>query len=216
MMRRYIVSAVAAVIAAVLFGSAYAAKISNIQGLSQAHFSFMQCIIPLAGMLFGLFGSFSVLLGMAALRALGLMSFTYFGLPTFCASLCWATGHRAVRIGIPALCMVLFIAHPIGYYAAPYTLYWLIPIACAFMHRNNRFLTAISSTFVAHAVGSVVHIYTVNAMTPTAWLALIPVVALERLIIALGMYVAYGCIVRLLYLASCMLRNGLQQCSTTD
>ena len=215
MMKRYLISAIAAACVALLFGSAYFAKINGIHGLDRAHFSFLQCILPLAGMLCGVFGSVALFFASLGLKSLGMIHLTYFGLPTFCASLCWTSYNRAVKIGISLVCMVLFIAHPIGLYAAPYALYWLIPIACAFAGKN-RFLTALSSTFVAHAVGSVMHLYMVNAMSSAAWLALIPIVAIERLVLALGMYVAFGCVSRLIYLGSVALRDNLQQRPAID
>src|SRR2546430_1999084 len=52
------------------------------------------------------------------------------------------------------------------------------------------FLQALGSAFIAHAVGSVIWLYTVG-MTPAAWLGLIPVVFVERMLCAAGMTVAY-------------------------
>ncbi len=44
---------------------------------------------------------------------------------------------------------------------------------------------ALASTFIAHAVGSVIWLYTVP-MVASAWLALIPIVACERLLYTAG------------------------------
>ena len=52
------------------------------------------------------------------------------------------------------------------------------------------FLTSLSSTFIAHAVGSVIWIYA-DPATPEFWYALIPLVAVERLVMASGMTLAY-------------------------
>jgi hypothetical protein len=216
MMRRYVISASIAIVLCALLGSAYMAKINSIWGISHAKFSFAQSLMPLAGMFFGLFGSWALFCVMLGLRVSGLISSAYFGLPTFCASLCWATSSKIIRIGIPAISMILFALHPVGSQAIPYTFYWFIPMLCAFARSNNKFLTAVASTFTAHAVGSVLHIYVINAMTPALWMALIPVVACERLIFALGMYAAYGAIVRLLHAASVALREQISQWATTD
>lgn len=216
MMRRYVISAIIAVVLCALFGSAYIAKINSIWGMPHAKFSFAQSLMPLVGMFFGLFGSWGLFCVMFGLRISGLISSAYFGLPTLCASLCWATSNKVIRIGIPAISMLLFALHPIGRQAVPYTFYWFIPILCAFARSNNKFLTAVASTFTAHAVGSVLHIYFINAMTPALWMALIPVVARERLIFALGMYAAYGAIVRLLHAASLALRGHMMRWATTD
>lgn len=210
-MRRYVVCAAVLVFLAMFFSFAQIMKLNGIQGLIKSFFSFSHCVMPLIGMVFGLWGSVVLILGMFSLKISGLMLHSYFGLPTFAASLCWATRNRLVRVGIPVVCMGLFVAHPIGFAAAPYAFYWFIPMVCAFVGKNNRFLTALSSTFTAHAVGSVVHLYCINPMTSSAWLALIPVVAVERLVLALGMYVVYGILVWTLHVTSVALQQKFQQ-----
>lgn len=217
MMRRYVVSAAVLAFLMMLFGSAHIIKLNSIQGLIKSFFSFSHCVTPLIGMLFGMWGSAALIIGMFSLKLSGLVAYSYFGLPTFAASLCWATQNRLVRVGLPAACMALFIAHPIGSAAAPYAFYWFIPMLCAFARKQNRFLTALSSTFVAHGVGSVIHLYFINPMTSSAWLALIPIVAIERLVLALGMYVAYGAVTWALHIASLALQQKFQQCpAATD
>lgn len=127
----------------------------------------------------------------------------------------------AIRLLLPLACMALFIMHPVGAQAFIYSFYWLIPVVLYFVPSSapsfassygghgkasvsakattdttagrpyqSLFLTALGSTFIAHAVGSVIWCYTVP-MTPAMWLGLIPVVALERTLFALGMVVAY-------------------------
>ncbi len=169
--------------------------LNGIIGLSCASFSLSHCLAPLMGAFCGVIGAYSVFGGMVSVRLVGslfgIIRYAYFGLPTFAASLCWATQHRAIRIAIPLMCMVLFLVHPIGYYAAPYTLYWLIPMVIGAMKTRNVILTALASTFTAHAVGSVMHLYIINGMSAAAWLNLMPVVACERLLFATGMCLSY-------------------------
>lgn len=86
--------------------------------------------------------------------------------------------------------MGAFIAHPVGAQAWVYSLYWLVPIVLYAVRKKNMFLEALGSTFTAHAVGSVIWIYC-DPMTPQAWLTLIPVVLVERLVFASGIVVAY-------------------------
>jgi hypothetical protein len=112
------------------------------------------------------------------------------GVPTLCASVYLATTHWAIRCALPLACMALFWLHPVGYAAGIYALYWLIPVAVFFVQSPNLFLNALGSTFVAHAVGSVIWLYTVP-MESGAWLALIPIVAVERLLCATGMVIAH-------------------------
>jgi hypothetical protein len=60
-----------------------------------------------------------------------------------------------------------------------------------FVPQKNIFFTSLGSTFTAHAVGSVIWLYTIP-MTAGMWLALIPIVALERLCFATGMVTVVG------------------------
>lgn len=90
---------------------------------------------------------------------------------------------------IPLLCMVLFILHPQGRAAWFYSLYWLIPVATVFIKRSLIF-NSLGATFTAHAVGSVAFLYAFNLPTET-WIALIPIVFLERMLFTGGIAVSY-------------------------
>lgn len=164
-----------------------------VQGMSSFAISWSHVVLPLMGAFLGLLGSYlliirSILLLLAML--IGLKVQIFFGLPTLFASLYWSTESALLRIGVPLLCMLLFIVHPVGFYAAPYTLFWLIPIGAHF-YADSRLLTAMASTFTAHAVGSVMHLYMIGTLSSGAWLHLIPIVMIERLALGLSMYVAY-------------------------
>ncbi len=95
-----------------------------------------------------------------------------------------------IRVVVPIGAMLLFIAHPVGAHAWVYAMYWWIPVVLYCSQRNNLFSTALGSTFIAHAVGSVIWLYTVP-MTAPAWISLLPVVIIERLLFATGMVVVY-------------------------
>lgn len=156
-------------------------------------------MLALLGAFGGAMGSY--VLGIRSLLLLGstlcgLSVHPFFGLPTVCASLYWSTDHRWLQIAMPACCMLLFVLHPVGYCAAPYTLFWLIPIIVACTPCSSL-LVAFGSTFTAHAIGSVMHLYLLNSLSAHAWLALMPLVVLERSILALSMWVAYVCLQRL-------------------
>ncbi|OIP96481.1 hypothetical protein AUK40_04930 [Candidatus Wirthbacteria bacterium CG2_30_54_11] len=88
------------------------------------------------------------------------------------------------------VCMVLFIAHPVGRQAWMYSLYWLIPLFTQLLGRKNAALSALGATFTQHAVGGVAFLYAYS-FTPAYWKALIPVVAGERLVLAIGITVSY-------------------------
>ncbi len=55
---------------------------------------------------------------------------------------------------------------------------------------KNLFLNSLGATFTAHAVGSVIYLYAFG-LTPAIWLALIPVVFLERGFFAVGIFASY-------------------------
>jgi hypothetical protein len=169
-------------------------KISFVIGSQVACFSGVNMIVPLAGSFGGLFGSglvFVVRLLMHFLFFQSLsLSFLAFCIPGFCASLYWATKSTLIHIALPLLCMGLFIMHPVGNQAFIYSFFWLIPVLLYYMPRKSLFLTALGSTFIAHGVGSVIWLYTVP-MASALWIGLMPIVALERTIFALGMVCVY-------------------------
>jgi hypothetical protein len=96
---------------------------------------------------------------------------------------------RTVNIVIPAICMAAFILHPVGRQSWQYSMFWLIPITANFF-RKNLFIRSLGATFTAHAVGSVLWIWTFG-LTPQIWLALIPQVILERTLFTGGITLFY-------------------------
>jgi hypothetical protein len=122
------------------------------------------------------------------------------GIPTFFATLNWSadTNNKMylqplLQVIIPLTCMALFILHPVGSQAWFYSMYWLIPVALFAGKKlgyHSVFSTALSSTFIAHAIGSVMWLYTSN-LTATSWIALIPRVAVERSVFAAGSTLTY-------------------------
>lgn len=167
-------------------------KVSYILGSYAAFFSGANLMLPLAGRWFGLQGSL-VVCGFSSAVHLFFGSFSPFIflahiLPGFCASCAMAKNNLFIRVVLPISCMLLFIAHPVGLYATPYTFYWLIPIVFYFVKKQSLFTDALSATFIAHAVGSVCWLYA-KPMTGAAWYTLIPLIAIERLCFAVGMVV---------------------------
>lgn len=171
-------------------------KISFILGSQTAFFNGSSVAIPLVGFFAGSIGSGILFLvrmtnwGLFTSGSLHLLSFV---IPGFCASLYWTTQKSSIRFWLPLLCMAAFVAHPVGRDAFVYTFYWFIPLVLYVAKRQNRALAssnvwtdALGSTFVAHAVGSVIWLYTTTT-TASLWLSLLPVVAVERLLCAAGM-----------------------------
>jgi hypothetical protein len=166
-------------------------KVSFAIGAAWTLFSLRNMIAPLAGAFGGIGGtSFffasNLLFTLLFKKTLLLSYLAYSGIPTFFAGLYWATSSRVIRAGVPALCMLFFMFHPEGMAAWPYALFWFMPITIACMQTNSIFVTALGSTFTAHAVGSVLWLYT-TSMGASYWYALLPIVPVERLLFAVGM-----------------------------
>ena len=166
-------------------------KVSFAIGACWTLFSLRNMIAPLAGVFGGIAGaSFFFASNLMYLllfkKAISLSYLAYSGIPTFFAGLYWATSSRAIRAGVPTLCMFLFMLRPEGMAAWPYALFWLVPIAIACMRTSSIFLTSLASTFTAHAVGSVLWLHT-TSMGTDYWYALLPMVPIERLLFAVGM-----------------------------
>lgn len=171
------------------------AKFSFIIGSKTAYFAPAAVVLPLAGAFGGVSGSLSML-GMGLLiRCLFFgsmpLAFLAYHLPGFFASLYWAHDSKLMRI-IPVLfCIFLFLAHPIGLQNAWYSLFWLIPVVAA--NYSGLFFTALGSAFTAHAVGTLVWLYA-GQLHSADFALLLPVVIVERLMIAVAMVMAYKAI----------------------
>lgn len=113
---------------------------------------------------------------------------TYY-LPTLAGSLVLSSQSRSLQIIMPLICIVTFALHPVGSQCMTYTLYWFIPIVATLLP-SSVFLRSLSSTFVTHAVGSTIFLYT-HPTTSTYWHTLIPQVWLERLIYTLLLSASY-------------------------
>lgn len=162
-------------------------------------FSATHCFSPLLG----IFNHTAVWPFVFLLRACGKTFFLHstanillvYNIPSLCGALYFSLiGTTLIRklalCAIPVSCMILFLAHPTGWQAAPYALYWLIPIMTILVKHNSFFLHALGSTFTTHAVGSVLWLYT-KSIPASVWLGLIPVVFIERLAFSLGMVICY-------------------------
>jgi hypothetical protein len=165
-------------------------KISMVIGSYTAFFSLNNCLLPLAGTFLGMGGAAFItcgkmFLGMAFFGGVFPLSYLAFYIPGFFAAAYWASDSIFIRVIVPLSCMLLFIAHPVGGSVWVYAMYWWIPVILYFMKKNNLLSTALGSTFIAHAVGSVIWLYTVP-MAASAWLALLPMVIIERLLFAVG------------------------------
>lgn len=169
-------------------------KLSFIVGSHAAFFSAVNIANPLIGAFNTRKNTLLIFLALFITRWLFAgtidLHFLAFIVPGLFAALYWNVAGPAVRLLVPALCFCLFLAHPTGLAAAPYAFFWIIPMALYFKREKPLFYHALSSTLIAHAVGSVIWIYTVP-MSAATWLALIPIVCLERFSFAAGITVAH-------------------------
>jgi hypothetical protein len=169
-------------------------KISVIIGSYTAFFSLNNSLVPLTGLL-GIGAASIISVGKMFLSILligGIFPLHHlaFHIPGLFGAYYWASSSIAIRLLVPITCMALFVLHPVGAHAWVYAMYWLIPIGLYFVPEKNLFVRALGSTFIAHAVGSVIWLYTVP-MTAATWYALLPIVIIERMVFALGMVILY-------------------------
>lgn len=97
---------------------------------------------------------------------------------------------RRINIVVPILAIIAFNLHPIGRSAWYFSLYWLIPIVCEFLRERFLLARALGATFTAHAVGGALWVWTFG-LSKTIWTSLIPVVAMERALFAVGICITY-------------------------
>jgi hypothetical protein len=166
---------------------AFQVPISKIIGSSKS-FTLFELLAPIGGMFLGpLFGALSAffvrLLNSAifgqALNYLELIKF----LPAIGAAAYFGLKTKKSAIIFP-ICITLFLLNPIGRQAWLYAMIWLIPFVATFF-KKRLILNSLGATFTAHALGSVIYLYAYG-LTPQAWLALIPVVFIERGIFTVG------------------------------
>ena len=148
--------------------------------------------IPLSGRFAGWKGAFLAFIARIFLTAI-LSQFSFlvllvYHLPTLFASL-FFTFKTQCRLqqcfvwGVISCCAVLFWEHPLGSQAGLYALLWAIPLIM--QYNPNPFSRALTSTFIAHAVGSVIWLYVgLGPSTASSWLALIPLAIIERFFLA--------------------------------
>jgi len=99
------------------------------------------------------------------------------------------TQKRKFILAVPAIAIIAFVMHPIGRTVWYFALFWTIPFIA---HYFRRFLIAraLGATFTAHAVGGALWIWTFS-LPASVWNSLIPIVAFERILFALGIAVSF-------------------------
>jgi hypothetical protein len=168
---------------------AFQISISRIIGSTQ-NFTLFELFGPIGGMFLGpIFGAISAFFVRALdiiifHRQLDFLTVIRF-LPAMLATVYFGLKQKKTAIIFP-ICIALFLLNPIGRQAWMYSLIWIIPFVTSF-GKKRLILNSLGATFTAHAVGSVIFLYTFG-LTPAIWISLIPVVFIERGIFTLGIW----------------------------
>ena len=173
-------------------------NLATIVGVDSQFFTLFQLFGPIAGGVLGsVLGPVIVLLGVGSELALKILTtdvtlrlvdFLRF-LPMIFAAYYFGAKRKEFSLIVPVLAIILFVAHPVGRQVWYFSLFWTIPLIAAFF-KHKLFLRSLGSTFAAHSVGGAVWIWTFP-MPAEAWIALIPVVVIERLLFAMGIAASY-------------------------
>lgn len=172
---------------------------------SKAAFTVFDFLAPISGSFIGIMPAAISVILIQLINTILHGGFTDIGavirlFPTLFGLWYFARRDRAL-LAVPILAMLVFILHPIGRTVWYYSLFWLIPVACYPLRNRILFARGLGATFTAHAVGGAAWIWAFN-LPATVWIGLIPVVIKERLVLALGIMLAYNLFVNLLYVAT--------------
>ena len=172
---------------------------SPLVGADNQFFTLFQFFGPIAGSFLGpLFGGIAVLGAelvdfFAVGKALSLVNLARLAPMIFAAYYFGTRKKESWNVVIPILAMAVFILHPVGREVWFFTLFWLIPVVVKVLpakYSGNLALKSLGATFAAHSVGGALWIWTVP-MTAGQWIALIPIVAYERLLFAGGIAISF-------------------------
>lgn len=177
-------------------------RIAPIWGSYLSFFTGSQIMVPLAG----------ALASRRALSATWLLKAAFYGithqaapwfalayhLPTTSAALYIASPITSINRALTVLAFsgaALVFAGAVG--ATPALLYatlWIIPAALAAYGAHSFLSRSIVATFLAHAIGSAIWAWAFP-LAPAAWVALIPVALVERLVYTSGISLGWLCII---------------------
>jgi len=113
--------------------------------------------------------------------------------PMLFAAYYFGTKKKNLSIAVPIIAITAFILHPVGREVWFFTLFWTIPIIGKLLPRkysSNVLVKSYGATFAAHSVGGALWIWTIP-MAAGQWIALIPIVFVERFLFGAGIAVSY-------------------------
>jgi hypothetical protein len=169
--------------------AAFQISVNHIIGSTQS-FTLFELLGPTGGMFLGpILGAVSVFFVRAlniivSHQSLDFLTVIRF-LPAVLAAVYFGLNQKKTAIIFP-ICIALFLLNPIGRGAWLYSMIWLIPFVATFF-KKRLILNSLGATFTAHAVGSVIFLYSFG-LTPAIWMALIPIVFIERGFFTLGIW----------------------------
>jgi len=155
-------------------------------GSKAAWFSYSSMVIPALGYQSSLLYVILFFLTKGLLSTHSFIFCIMHRLPILFSTLALQKRDWKLSLLLPSIAMILFSIHPIGNQVFYYALYWLIPMIIYIFIQDNVYSRALSASFIAHAVGSVVWLY-YGQVSAQEWTALIPIVIIERCFIAVGM-----------------------------
>lgn len=158
-----------------------------IVGSQFAMFSWSSVFAPVIALQFGLGWVGCFFVSSKLLTGASLSKFLLHRLPLVCSARAFAKADVWMSVVVPLASIMLFIVHPVGGQAWLYAMYWLIPVML-WIATQSVWSRALQASFVAHAVGSVIYLYT-GSISVEVWMNLIPLVAVERLAMAGGMVI---------------------------
>lgn len=169
-------------------------KLSNLAG-SKVSFTGFDFFGPSAGAFLGPVAGAAAVLLMQVLNffihgavASDLGTYIRFIPPLF--AVIYFSRKTKLNILIPILAIASFNLNPVGRSVWYYSLFWLIPVMCYFWQDRSLLIKSLGATFMAHAVGGAIWIHAFS-LPKAVWVGLIPVVAAERLLFALGIAASY-------------------------
>ncbi|MBI4454199.1 hypothetical protein HY636_06145 [Candidatus Woesearchaeota archaeon] len=175
---------------------------SPLVGANNQFFTLFQFFGPIAGAFLGpIFGAVSVLGSEIADYLIAGKAFTLINVirltPMLFAAYYFGRKYnitsKIAAIVVPLIAIFAFVMHPVGRTVWFFSLYWTIPIIIVLLpekYSHHFSLKSLGATFTAHSVGGAAWIWAIP-MTAEQWIALIPVVAFERTLFALGIAGSY-------------------------
>lgn len=191
-----------AVIALIAQQINFSALVMSPGASEKPYLTFFQFAAPMAGaFLGGILGVTAVLLSElvtvaynTAILSKPVATWTILGMLPILAAVWYFSKNREntnTSIAIPIIASIAFWAHPVGQQAWFFPLiFWSIPVIAKIFFSENLLAKSLGATMAAHSVGGALWIW-VFPTTAAYWMALVPVVAFERAIFALGIAGSY-------------------------